>query len=232
MQTGPQPARLVPSSPQSTISDTFKAVPIKFLMGGVSIAISIAAYGIYLWQTSRVRGTQPHPFSWLLWGLVTGVAYFVQASTGGGAGSWVSGFTAAMCIVIGLFSLFKHRWQFGLFDWMSLGAGLILLVYYLSVKNVFSSAILATAMDVVGYGPTVKKGWVKPYNDSVSSFALNSIKFVPALFALKSYSVTTWLYPSTLVLVNAAVAIMLFLRRRNVTPGIDASKRVRARLEH
>lgn len=201
-------------------------------MGGASLAISIAAYGIYLWQTSRKEGAQPHPFSWLLWGLVTGVAFIVQVSTGGGAGSWVTGFTSAMCFVIGLFSLFKHRWQFALFDWLSVSAGIILLFYYLLAENALSSAILATAMDVVGYGPTVKKGWAKPYNDSASSFALNSIKFVPALFALKSYSVTTWLYPSTLVLVNGAVAIMLFLRRRNAAPGIDASKPVRARLEH
>jgi hypothetical protein len=128
-----------------------------------------------------------------------------------------------MCFVIGLYSLFKHRWQFGLFDWLSVSAGTILLLYYLLAKNAISSAIFATAMDVVGYGPTVKKGWAKPYNDSATSFALNSIKFVPALFALKSYSVTTWLYPSTLVLVNGAVAIMLFLRRRNVAPSIDAS---------
>jgi hypothetical protein len=123
-----------------------------------------------------------------------------------------------MCFVIGLFSLFKHRWQFALFDWLSLSAGIILLFYYLLAKNAFSSAILATAMDVVGYGPTVKKGWAKPYNDSVSSFALNSIKFIPALCALKSYSLTTWLYPFTLVVVNGAVALMLFLRRQRVAP--------------
>jgi hypothetical protein len=197
-----------------------KTVQIKLLMGGVSIAISIAAYGIYLWQTSKAGGTQPHPFSWLLWGLATGVAYVVQASTGAGAGSWVSGFTAVMCIVIGLFSLFKHRWQFVIFDWLSLVAGLILLVYYLLAKNLLSSAIFATAMDVVGYGPTVKKGWAKPYDDSVSSFLLNCIKFIPALYALNSYSVTTWLYPSTLVFVNGAVALMLSLRRRKVAPDI------------
>ena len=103
-------------------------MPIKLLMGAVSIAISVAAYGVYLWQTSRAGGIQPHPFSWLLWGLVTGVAYVVQVATGGGAGSWVSGLTSVMCIVIGLFSLSQHRWQFTLFDWLSAAAGLILLV--------------------------------------------------------------------------------------------------------
>jgi hypothetical protein len=83
---------------------------------------------------------------------------------------------------------------------------------------------LATAIDVVGYGPTVKKGWAKPHNDSASSFALNGVKFVPAICALKSYSVTTWLYPATLVLVNGAVALMLVWRRRRLDTTFQGSR--------
>ena len=55
----------------------------------------------------------------------------------------------------------------------------------------------------LGYGSTIKKGWIEPQKDSVTSFALNSAKFVPSLFALQSYSLATWLYPATLVLMNA-----------------------------
>jgi hypothetical protein len=198
-------------------------VEFTFILGAASIAIAIVAYGVYLWQASRAGNIQPHPFSWLLWGLVTGIAYIVQASTGGGAGSWVTGLTAVACILIGSFSLIRHQWQFSVFDWLSLGAGLLLLAYYLLARNLVLSAILATAMDVVGYGPTVRKGWAKPYNDSASSFALNSAKFILAICALKSYSVTTWLYPATLVLVNGSVALMLVLRRRRLGIAFQSS---------
>jgi hypothetical protein len=103
-----------------------------------------------------------------------------------------------------------------LFDWLSLIAGLIVFGYYLSSRNPTMSAILATATDVIGYGSTVKKGWAEPRKDSATSFALNSLKFVPSLFALNSYSLATWLYPATLVVVNGAVAAVLLFRRYNL----------------
>lgn len=192
---------------------TFKAA-----MGILSVGIMAVAYAVYLWQTIRNPEIRPHPFSWLLWGVVTGVAYLVQISQGAGPGSWVVGCTSAICIVIGLASLGKERWRFSRFDKFSLLAGAGVFIYYLSVRNPVISAISATIVDVIGYGPTLKKGWAKPYDDSVSSFALNAVKFVPSLFALKSYSITTWLYPATLVAMNGLVALMLVYRRR---PRLD-----------
>ena len=50
----------------------------KTAFGVLSVGIMVAAYVIYLWQTMKKRGVQPHPFSWLLWGLVTAVVYLVQ----------------------------------------------------------------------------------------------------------------------------------------------------------
>jgi hypothetical protein len=185
-------------------------------MGVLSIIIMVVAYAIYLWQSRRDGGIQPHPFSWLLWGVVTGVAYLVQVTRGGGPGSWVVGLTSLACFLIAILSLFKHRWSFSLFDWLSLIAGLIVFGYYLSSRNPTMSAILATATDVIGYGSTVKKGWAEPRKDSATSFALNSLKFVPSLFALNSYSLATWLYPATLVVVNGAVAAVLLFRRYNL----------------
>ncbi len=185
-------------------------------MGALSVVVMLVAYSIYLWQTARAEGVRPHPFSWFLWGVVTGVVYLVQIAQGGGAGSWVVGFTAAFCLLIGAVSLFKHRWRFSLFDWFSLGAGLLVFGYYLLSKNPTWSAILATTTDVIGYASTIKKGWAEPHKDSAASFALNSAKFVPSLFALGSYSLATWLYPATLVLMNGGVAAMLLLRRRRL----------------
>jgi hypothetical protein len=185
------------------------------MLGGLSVAIMVVAYAIYLRQAAA-HGIRPHPFSWFLWGLVTGVAYLVQVAEHGGAGSWVVGLTALSCFVIGGFSLLRHRWQFHWFDWASVGVGLLVLTYYLAARNATESAVLATTTDVIGYGSTIRKGWAEPERDSATSFALNSAKFVPALFALESRSVATCLYPATLVVMNAFVAVMLLWRRRQL----------------
>jgi hypothetical protein len=190
---------------------TFKAE-----MGVLSVILMFLAYGIYIWQTMKEHGVRPHPFSWFLWGFVTGVVYLVQVTQGAGAGSWVVGFTSVICFLVGGISFFKEKWRFSFFDWFCLVAGFVVFVYYLLSKNPTQSALLATTTDVIGYGSTVRKGWAHPHKDSASSFALNSAKFVPSLLALQTYSLATWLYPATLVVMNAGVAIMLFTRRHQL----------------
>jgi hypothetical protein len=189
----------------------------KTALGLLSIGIGAAAYTVYIGQTAKKKGVQPHPLSWILWGLVTGVAYLVQRERGGAAGSWVTGFTSCVCFLIGGLSLAKRTWRFSRFDKVSIWFGLGVLLFYVLSRNPTHSAILATIVDVVGYLPTVKKAWIEPYKDSATSFSLNSVKFVPALLALQSYSVATWLYPVTLVVVNGGVATLLLVRRRTVS---------------
>ena len=189
------------------------------VLGVMSVLIGAIAYAIYIVQTIGKGGVQPHPFSWLLWAAVTGVACAVQVAQGGGAGSWVTGFTTIVCFFIGILTLLKHRWRFSWFDWASLGAGLFVLGFYILARNPTQSAILATLTDVIGYGPTIKKGWYEPYKDSTTSFGLNGLKFLVALPALGPCSIATWLYPMTIGGVNIGVAGMLRLRRlvvRNV----------------
>jgi hypothetical protein len=195
----------------------------KQMLGGLSVAIGALAYAIYLWRTVEREGIAPHPFSWLLWGCVTTVAALAQHAKGAGPGSWVTAFTAVVCFIIGTLTLLKHRWLFSRFDWLSLTGGIVVIVFYIFTKNPTASAALATTADVLGYNSTIKKGWINPHSDSAISFALNSVKFVPALFALNTYSIATWLYPATLVLVNGGVSAMLVARRRRAGPSQNQS---------
>lgn len=191
----------------------------KTALGALSVAIGIVAYAIYFWQTAKRRGIQPHPFSWFLWGLVTAVAYLVQRERGGAAGSWVTGFTALVCFTIGGLGLLKRTKRFTRLDWFSLSAGLAVFMFYRLARDPTRSAVFATVTALVGFGLTMKKGWVEPHNDSATSFAFNGIKFVPAVFALESYSVASCLFPTTLIIVNLAVAVLLLVRRRHISKG-------------
>jgi len=201
-------------------------------LGALSVAIGIAAYAIYLRKTLKKEGIRPHPFSWLLWGLVTAVAFFVQLTEGGGAGSWVTGFTAFACFVISALTMTKYTWSFSWIERLSLMMGVFALagyLFYRGTEHPTLLATLATLADVLGYWPTIKKGWAGPETDDPTSFALNSVKFIPALFALGSYSVSTWLYPATLVFVNGVVAVMLVARRQQHIQAETAEEHSRER---
>ena len=52
-----------------------------------------------------------------------------------------------------------------------------------------------------------------PEKESATAYGLNSLKFVPSLFAMEAYSVETCLYPSAMVVINIIVVIYLIWRR-------------------
>ena len=83
----------------------------KDAMGALAVVITLVAYGIYVWQTLRGE-TRPHPLSWLIFGILTGTAYLVQRDEAAGAGSWVMGVTAVVCLLLCLMSFWRGERAF------------------------------------------------------------------------------------------------------------------------
>ncbi len=132
---------------------------------------------------------------------------------GGGSGAWVTGVSSIVCFAIGFIALKKDERGFSRFDWMFLGAALVALLLWFFYKDPTVSIILVTLVDVLGYASTLRKGYLHPSEENITSFGLNSLKFVAAIFALQSYSLVTWLYPGALIIMNGSVAILVAIRR-------------------
>ena len=182
-------------------------------MGLLSVILALIAFGIYGWQT--VLGpTRPHPLSWLLFGVLSGTGYLIQKDQRAGAGSWVLLTMTILCLLLSVISVLKGERRFPRREWAFLIVALIVFGFYLVERKPTAAAMLATAVDALAFGPTFSRGWNQPRKDSVTSFALNGVKFVPSLLAMETISVATCLYPVSLIILNAAVATMLLVRRR------------------
>jgi len=181
-------------------------------MGALAVVITLVAYGIYVWQTLRGE-TRPHPLSWLIFGILTGTAYLVQFDEAAGPGSWVMGITAIVCLLLCLMSFWRGERAFPWYEWAFLVAAAIIFMFYLLAHEPTISAVLAALVSVLGFGPTVTKAWQRPHSDSITTFTLNSIKFIPAFFAMDNLSLATCVMPAALVVANAAVALIIYARR-------------------
>jgi hypothetical protein len=181
-------------------------------MGALAVAITLVAYGIYVWQTLHGE-TRPHPLSWLIFGILTGTAYLVQRDEAAGAGSWVMGVTAVVCLLLCLMSLWRGERVFPWYEWAFLLAAAMIFMFYLLSRQPTIAAVLAATVNVLGFGPTLTKAWRRPHSDSVTTFALNSLKYVPSFFAMDSLSVATCVMPAALVAGNAAAALVNYARR-------------------
>jgi hypothetical protein len=191
------------------------AMPVKDAMGALAVVITLAAYGIYVWQTLRGEA-RPHPLSWLIFAILTGTGYLVQVDEAAGAGSWVMGITAIVCLLLCVMSFSRGERAFPWYEWAFLVAAAVVFAFYLWSHQPTVSATLAAAVAVLGFGPTLTKAWARPASDSVTTFALNGLKFVPAFFAMDTLSVATCVMPAALVVANLAVALIIFLRRRTI----------------
>jgi len=188
------------------------ALTFKDFMGALAVVITLVAYGIYVWQTLRGEA-RPHPLSWLIFGILTGTAYLVQLDEAAGPGSWVMGITAIVCLLLCLMSFWRGERTFPWYEWAFLIAAAVIFIFYLWSRQPTIAAVLAAFVNMLGFGPTVTKAWQRPHSDSITTFALNSIKFIPAFFAMDNLSLATCVMPAALVVANAAVALIIYVRR-------------------
>jgi len=193
----------------------FLGMQLKVAMGLLSLLIMFLAYAIFLTQIAK-GNKRPHPMTWFGFALCTGAGYLVQIHKGAGAGSWVMGWTALFCLLIGAAGWLKGVRHFDRFDKWSFGLGLAAFgawtACYLLNLDPTMVAVFATVSDLLLYGPSIKKGWRLPHEDSAMAYFLNSQKFVPALLALNTHAVATWLYPVALVVANGGMCVYIISR--------------------
>ncbi|MEK7071241.1 MAG: hypothetical protein AAB966_05530, partial [Patescibacteria group bacterium] len=77
---------------------------MKEVLGLVAVALSIIGHAPYIKDTINKK-TKPHVFTWLVWSIVTTLAFLAQWVKGGGAGSWTTGVTGVITIIIMLLAL-------------------------------------------------------------------------------------------------------------------------------
>ena len=185
----------------------------KAILGTTAVIIALAGYVLYFRDIFRGR-TKPHAFSWLVWASLTGIAFFGQIFDKGGAGAWVTGFTAVVSFVIFFLALHKGEKDITSSDkWSFFGAGIALALWYLT-SSPLGSVILITIIDALGFYPTFRKSYHKPHEETMLTFSLSGLKFVIAIIALQNYSVVTYLYPASLVLMNFIFVGLLLVRKR------------------
>ena len=187
----------------------------KFLLGTISVLIAFIGYGIYFRQIFSGK-IKPHVFSWFVWGLTTAIIFFGQIVKGAGPGAWATGAIAVACWIIFGFAIFKGQRDFILWDWIFFMVALISLVSWKLAKGPTLALILLTTTDALATLPTLRKAYHKPFEESFALFSLNGIKSVFSIFAFQTYTLVAVLYPVMLVLFNFLVALVIFVRRRQL----------------
>lgn len=190
---------------------------MKNIIGIIAIILTFAAYVPYFRDLIK-RKTKPHVFTWLVWAVVAVISFGLQIQASAGMGAFVTLAAGMVCLavfVIGIGQKSAHL-VIKKIDVVFFIAALISLVVWLVAKQPVISVILLCVVDTLGFLPTIRKSYDKPYSETLLTFALNALRFCLALIALREYNFVSVLYPLYWALADISFSLLLVIRRKQV----------------
>lgn len=197
---------------------------LKHFASALGIILTLVAFVPYFRALLRGR-IKPHVFSWFIWGLVTFIVFLAQLAAQGGIGSWPVGLSGLLQLGIAALA-FHQRTDTSITrsDWIFLISCLSALPLWFLTKDPLAAVIILTGVDLVAYGPTIRRAYHHPYEESVLMFAHFAARNALVLLALEHYSLTTVLFPASVGSVCLVFVLLLFWRRA-VAPAEHVANR-------
>lgn len=162
------------------------------------------------------KKTKPHLYTWLIWAITQGTAAVALLYGGGKFGS--ISLIVGTVVVSAIFLLsFKYGTKdITLSDKIILALALLAIIIWWQLDNPLIAVLMISAIDGIGYIPTIRKSFNDPWSETLSSWVVILIVDLLALFANAEYNFLTVSYLAMLFVANMAVVLVCFFRRRVV----------------
>lgn len=192
----------------------------KIVIGIITVILGFVGYIPYIRDILKGK-TQPHIYTWFVWGLITLILFGLQVSGGAGSGSWVTLVVALLSFSIFGLGLRSGDKNITRSDTLFLVSAMVALVLWLVADQPVLSVILLVTIGMLGFGPTIRKSWNHPHTETISTYAINAIRHTLSILALANYSILTWLFPVAWSIANIIFVLILIIRRMKIKQKIE-----------
>lgn len=184
-------------------------------VGALATALTLVAYLPYIRSIFHGQA-RPHVFTWIIWGLATGIAFLAVLQAQGGAGAWPIGFSCAVSLfVAGVAYVKRADVTITRTDWLLFFAALAAMPLWVAANDPLWAVVLITLIELLGFGPTLRKTWFRPHSESMSFLAILIIRNALIIAALDRHTLTTVLFPAAAaVACGLLIAVMAWRRPR------------------
>lgn len=186
---------------------------MKDVFGYIGVAMMLASAVPYFLALAR-KEIKPHAFSWLLWSLINAIVFAAQLEKEAGGGAWPTGVCALINIIIGLYALKFGERQYTKSDWVFLTLALTAIPLWVMTDDPLWSVVLVSAIDILAFLPTIRKSWLRPFEENATTFVFGTSAFLFSILALENYILSNYLYPAVVLMANAFFVTMLLWRRK------------------
>lgn len=192
------------------------ALIYKSLLSAAAIALTLYAFLPYI-RSIKLGTTRPHVFSWFIWGSTTFIVFLAQLDDGGGIGAWPVGVSGIITLYITWLAYVKQaNVSINFIDWLFLFCAMISIPLWYFTDDPLWAVVILTAIDVSGFGPTVRKVYHQPYSEHPGFYSLFLVRNLIVILALEHYSLTTVLFPAVIAAACLLLVLLILLRRRQL----------------
>jgi hypothetical protein len=189
-------------------------MPYNEFLSAAAIMLTFVAFYPYL--RGIIQGqVKPHVFSWVIWGSTTFVVFLAQLQAGGGVGAWPIGVSGAITLLIAVLAYVKRAdLTITGADWFFLVAAFSSLPLWYASSDPMWAVVVLTAVDLLGFGPTIRKAYAAPHSESLTFFGILAARNIIVVMALERTSVATVLFPAAIAVACIFLMTLIAYRRR------------------
>ncbi len=179
----------------------------------IAALLAVAGNLPYLWDILKGR-VKPHPYTWLVWSLVSGIVFFGMLAKGAGIGALPVAASEIFTLIIFLFSLKYGFKSVTKIDTVFLSVALIAIIPWVLTNDPTLSVVIAVGIDLIAFGPTLRKTWLHPSTETPLLYVSNILRHTLGLFSLQTYNIATTLHSLAMIVTNTAMTAIILLRRK------------------
>jgi hypothetical protein len=193
---------------------------IKTVYGIIASVIGTGCFVPYIRDIFKKK-TRPHIYTWLIWTILQVTGVIAMYNSGAGIGILALATGSVLCAYVCILSVKHGTKNITTFDTVCLIGALVSIAVYVFLKQPLLSIILISAIDFIGFLPTLRKAYIEPYSETLVMFAFFALSGTFTMLALHDYSFTTILYPLTLIGINIIATLVIWIRRKSVKPPLS-----------
>ena len=169
--------------------------------------LAIAGNIPYLLDIVKKR-VRPHPYTWLVWSIVSCIIFFGQVAKGAGIGAMPTAASEIFTVIIFFFSLRYGFKNIRKIDTLFFIIALLGIIPWMLTHDPTISVIIAVSIDLCAFVPTIRKTFIHPETETPTLYATNVLRHILMLFSLQAYNIATTLHSIVMITTNT---IMTFL---------------------
>lgn len=186
---------------------------MKEIVAYIAVLLAIVGNLPYLRDIIKKR-VQPHPYTWLVWSIVSCIIFFGQLAKGAGIGAIPTAASEIFTIIIFFFSLQYGFKNIQKTDTVFLVIALLGIVPWVLTKDPTISVIIAVSIDLVAFMPTIRKTHRNPETETPMLYSMNVLRHILMLISLQAYNIATTLHSIAMITTNTLMTFLILRKKK------------------